>query len=229
MIDATILKNLSDQDNLSPCLPGLLADSLPDRYGNALINAWLATQGRTSESFMTRRFDRTETGGKLHMQSLGALMHFDFNFAGFYGYEQALQSVRRLGLKMDAVEQLFRRMVFNIVARNQDDHVKNIAFLMGKAGQWTLAPAFDVIYAFQPTGLWTSRHQMTLGGKREDFSLDDFKSCARGVSLKRGRAEAILAEVQTVVSRWRDYADETGVAPEHRDAIQNALRLRVFT
>ncbi len=100
--------------------------------------------------FMTRRFDRLAGGEKLHMQSLCALAHFDFNQAGAYAYEQALLTIRQLQLPMAAVEEQFRRMVFNIVARNQDDHVKNIAFLMNKQGEWSLAPAFDVTYSYNP-------------------------------------------------------------------------------
>jgi serine/threonine-protein kinase HipA len=175
--------------------------------------------------FMTRRFDRLPDGGKLHMQSLAALAHFDFNQAGAYSYEQALQTIRRLGLPMTAVEQQFRRMAFNIIARNQDDHVKNIALLMDRSGTWSLAPAFDMTYSFQPSGKWTSSHQMTLNGKRDDFTLADFEACARAASMKRGGAKAILAEVREAVLRWRDYADHVGVDPAHRDKIQNALRL----
>ncbi len=178
--------------------------------------------------FMTRRFDRLPDGQKLHMQSLGALAHFDYNLAGAYGYEQALQVIRELGLPMQATEQLFRRMVFNIVARNQDDHVKNIAFLMDKSGTWSLAPAFDVTYSYNPAGLWTSTHQMTLNGKRNDFTLDDFKACARTASMKRGRAESIVREVQETVARWPEYAGEAGVDPAMRERIQTTLRLNQF-
>ena len=178
--------------------------------------------------FMTRRFDRLDDGGKLHMQSLGALAHFDYNMAGAYSYEQAILVIRQLGLPMGAIEQQFRRMTFNIIARNQDDHVKNIAFLMDRSGNWSLAPAFDVIYSYQPSGLWTSSHQMTLNGKGDDFVLDDFKSCAKTASMKRGRAETIIEEVRTVVARWREYADEAGVNPEQRDKIQKTLRLDPF-
>ena len=113
------------------------------------------------------------------MQSLGAIAHFDFNASGAHSYEQALLVIRRLGLSMNAVEEQYRRMVFNICARNQDDHVKNIAFLMDRAGNWSLAPAFDLTYAWQPTGRWTSVHQMTLNGKRDGFTLADFDACAR--------------------------------------------------
>jgi len=119
-------------------------------------------------------------------------------------------------------------MVFNIIARNQDDHVKNIAFLMDKSGTWSLAPAFDLIYSFNPAGAWTSRHQMTLNGKRDDFTLEDFKACARTASMKRGRPESIIKEVREKVLRWRDYADEVGVSAMWRDQIQNTLRLNKF-
>jgi len=176
--------------------------------------------------FMTRRFDRLAGGAKLHMQSLGALAHYDFNMAGAYSYEQALLVIRRLGLPMRVIEEQFRRMVFNIVARNQDDHVKNIAFLMDKAGNWSLAPAFDMTYSFNPSGLWTASHQITVNGKREDFTLDDFKACAKTVSMKRGRAQAMVRVVREVVSRWRDYAEDAGVPVSMRDQIQRTLRVQ---
>ncbi|MFC1760691.1 type II toxin-antitoxin system HipA family toxin [Planctomycetota bacterium] len=174
--------------------------------------------------FMTKRFDRLPNGDKLHMQSLGALAHFDFNQAGAYSYEQTLQVIRQIGLPMIDVEALYRRMVFNILARNQDDHVKNIAFLMDRRGQWSLAPAFDVIYSYQPTGQWTSTHQMTLNGKRDDFTWDDFQSWAKLASLKRGRAKVIFDEVHQVVQQWPELADEAGVLPAQRDKITATLR-----
>lgn len=175
--------------------------------------------------FMTRRFDRLRGGEKLHMQSLCALAHFDFNIAGAYSYEQALFVIRQLGLPMQAIEQMFRRMVFNVMARNQDDHVKNIAFLMDKKGQWSLAPAFDVTYSYNPQGTWTASHQMSVNGKRDDFVLDDFRACARTAAMKRGRAETIIDEVRTVVARWPDYADAAGVPAIIREQVRQALRL----
>ncbi len=178
--------------------------------------------------FMTKRFDRLDGGGKLHMQSLCGMAHYDFNQAGAYGYEQALQVIRRLELPMAAIEEQFRRMVFNIIARNQDDHVKNIAFLMDRSGNWSLSPAFDMTYSYQPGGKWTSSHQMTMNGKQSAFILEDFKACANSASMKRGLAETIIDEVQDVVARWRDYADESRVNPEQRDKIQAALRLEPF-
>jgi serine/threonine-protein kinase HipA len=176
--------------------------------------------------FMTRRFDRLPDGEKLHMQSLGALAHYDFNSAGAHAYEQALLTIRQLNLPMASVEQLFRRMVFNIVARNQDDHVKNIAFLMNKQGRWSLAPAFDMTYSYNPTGDWTASHQMTLNGKRAEFVAADFVAAARGASMQRGRAKAIVEEVQEVVSRWQAYARDAGVSKDWAERIQAALRLQ---
>lgn len=179
--------------------------------------------------FMTKRFDRLDGGDKLHMQSLCGMAHYDFNQAGAYSYEQALQVIRRLKLPMAAIEEQFRRMVFNIIARNQDDHVKNIAFLMDRLGNWSLAPAFDMTYSYQPGGKWTSSHQMTMNGKRSGFTLEDFKACATTASMKRGRAETIINEVRAVVARWPDYADESRVTPEQRDKIHTALILEPFT
>jgi serine/threonine-protein kinase HipA len=176
--------------------------------------------------FMTRRFDRLSDGGKLHMQSLAALAHLDFNSAGAYSYEQAFDVIKRLGLPMQAREQQFRRMIFNVVARNQDDHVKNIAFLMDKAGAWSLSPAFDVTYAYNPTGRWTNRHQMTINGKTDDFAREDFKAVAQVAGLKRGRHESILSEVLEVVKEWPRYAKGAGVLDSQRDEIDRALRLK---
>jgi serine/threonine-protein kinase HipA len=177
--------------------------------------------------FMARRFDRLAGGEKLHMQSLCALAHFDYNAAGAYSYEQALLVMRRLDLPMEDIEQLFRRMVFNVIARNQDDHAKNIAFLMNKSGAWSLSPAFDMTYSFNPSGAWTASHQMTINGKRDNFTPDDFKACAKTASLKRGRAERIAAEVKQAVSGWKKYAEDAGVDPKQRDQIQRALRLKI--
>lgn len=175
--------------------------------------------------FMTRRFDRPPGGGKLHMQSLAALAHLDFNQAGAHSYEQALLVIRRLGLPMAQIEQQFRRMAFNVVARNQDDHVKNIAFLMDRGGGWSLSPAFDMTYAYQPNGRWTDRHQMTINGKRDDFTLEDFERCAESASMKRGRAGMIVSEVREAVSAWPSFAAEAKVPEEDVDRIARVHRL----
>lgn len=161
--------------------------------------------------FVTRRFDRTATGGKLHMQTLAAMAHLDFHHAGGASYEQAMLEMRALNLPGDQIEQFYRRMAFNIVARNQDDHVKNFAFLMDRRGVWSLAPAYDLTYAYNPDGAWTSRHQMRMHGKQEGFERADFVACESAVSLVRGRGLRILDEVREVVAEWRAFAEEAGV------------------
>lgn len=163
--------------------------------------------------FMSKRFDRTSTGEKIHMQSLGALAHFDFNQPAAHSYEQAFQVLKQLGLPMVATEELFRRMVFNIVARNQDDHVKNIALLMDKSGTWSLSPAFDMTYAYNPTSSWVGKQQMSLNGKRDAITLDDFDACGKTVSLKRGAAREILLQVENAVSKWKSIAEDVKVPP----------------
>jgi serine/threonine-protein kinase HipA len=175
--------------------------------------------------FMTRRFDREGGGDKLHMQSLAALAHFDFNSAAAYSYEQAFDVIKRLELPMHAIEEQFRRMLFNVVARNQDDHVKNIAFLMDKSGTWSLSPAFDVTYAYDPHGKWTARHQMTLNGKTENFTPEDFRAVAKVAGLKRDRDREILLDVVAAVKRWPHFANTAGVFVKQRDHIAKTLRL----
>ncbi len=178
--------------------------------------------------FMTRRFDRTDSGGKIHMQSFCAMEHFDFKKAGAHSYEQALRTIRKLDMPMDMVEEQFRRMAFNIIGRNQDDHVKNIAFLMDQAGKWSLSPAFDMTYSYNPTGDWTSSHQMSLNGKRDNFDLEDFKDCAKNASMKRGRAEDILQQVQNAVLKWKGFARKAGVPDDDADRIAKTHRTDVL-
>jgi serine/threonine-protein kinase HipA len=177
--------------------------------------------------FMTRRFDRTADGSKLHMQSLAALAHLDYRQPGANSYEQAFQAIRRLGLPMDAVEQQFRRMVFNVVARNQDDHVKNIAFLMGRDGRWSLSPAFDVVYAYNPRGRWTSQHQMSINGKRDNFTMADFRRVAEMVSMKRGKTIDLVDEVTEAVAGWAKLSKEAGIAEERIAQIERTHLLEL--
>jgi serine/threonine-protein kinase HipA len=177
--------------------------------------------------FMTRRFDRPEGGGKLHMQTVGALDHISYNEPGTYSYEQVLLLVRRLGLGTPVAEQQFRRMVFNVVARNQDDHVKNIAFLMNREGAWSLTPAYDVIWAWRPGNRWLDSHQMSINGKRDGFSVADLRTVAEVAGLPRGRAERILAEVSEVVASWGAVADEVGVEEQMAEQIARSHRLRL--
>jgi len=175
--------------------------------------------------FMTRRFDRTDEGDKLHYQSLGALQHFDFNMAGAYSYEQALQTIRSLALPAEDVEQQVRRALFNIIARNQDDHVKNIGFVMDKEGEWRLAPAFDMVYSYNPQGTWTSRHQMSLNGKRDGFALSDLVAFGEFAGLKERKAKAVMHNILDAVRCWGAFAEQANVHDEHVIKIQHTLRL----
>jgi len=175
--------------------------------------------------FMTRRFDRGPHGEKSHIQSLCAMGHFDFNQAGAYSYEQAFQLARRLGLPQKDLTELFRRAVFNLIARNQDDHTKNIAFIMDRRGGWRLAPAFDLIYAYNPDGAWTSRHQMTLNGKRDHFLTNDLLAAATAANVKPPKARAVIGEVHFAASAWPDHAAVAGVSPGWCAQIHKRLRL----
>lgn len=177
--------------------------------------------------FMTRRFDRTPDGSRLHMLSLAAMAHLDFNAAGAHGYERALLTIRQLGLGMDATEEQFRRMVFNVLARNQDDHVKNIAFLMDKRGRWSLSPAFDMTYAYNPRGEWTGSHQMSMNGKRDGFTQSDLEAVARGASMKRGRAAAIYEQVRAAVAQWPEFAEQAEVDEAKASRVEADLRFEL--
>ena len=161
--------------------------------------------------FMTQRFDRTPDGKKLHMQSLCAMRHFDFNLARAYSYEQAIETIRMLGLGRDAIKEQVRRALLNVFIRNQDDHTKNIAFLMDGSGRWSLSPAFDVVYAYNPDGDWTNEHQMSLAGKTDGFELDDLLVFGKFADLKSIETKAIISEIGAAVDRWSQFARDAGV------------------
>jgi serine/threonine-protein kinase HipA len=175
--------------------------------------------------FMTKRFDRLAGGKKLHMQSLGGLAHFDFNQARAHSYEQALDAIRQLNIGQSAMEEQFRRAAFNVIARNQDDHVKNIAFLMDQKGKWQLSPAYDVAYSFNPSGAWTSTHQMTINGKADNFKLDDLIALAKIGNLTRQKAKGIIEEVRAATKEWPKIAEEVGIPEREAAVIQKNHRL----
>jgi len=177
--------------------------------------------------FMTKRFDRTARGGKLHMQSLGALAHFDYRQPASYSYEQAIQVIQRLGLPRKDAEQQVLRAYFNVVGRNCDDHVKNIAFLMNRRGEWSLSPAFDVTYAWNPTGEWTSRHQMSINGKREGFEREDLLALASTAGIKKARASQMLDRVIEAVRRWPDFAGKAEVPDRRVNEIQRNQSIKL--
>lgn len=177
--------------------------------------------------FMTKRFDRINNGRKIHMQSLGAIAHYDFNQQGSYSYEQALNVIKRLKLPRKDIEQQVLRTMFNVVGRNQDDHVKNIAFLMDRRGKWRLSPAFDVTYAYNPTGEWTSQHQMSINNKRESFERQDLLDFADKAGIKNTRANDILDNIISTISRWPDFAEKANIEESIIVKIQKAHRVDI--
>ena len=179
--------------------------------------------------FMTKRFDRDDTGRKIHMQSLGGMQHFDFNDPSAHSYEQAVMTIRDLGLGMVAVEEQFRRAAFNVMVRNQDDHVKNISFLMDRSGKWSLSPAYDVVYAYNPSGTWTRDHQMSLAGRRDGFERNDILQFAASIGVKRRRALEILDKVSASVRDWAKHAEAAEVAPRDVARIERAFRSNLMS
>lgn len=174
--------------------------------------------------FITKRFDRNNNE-KIHLQSLCGIAHYDFNMAGAYSYEQAFALMRKLHLSQEQITQLYRRMIFNIAARNLDDHTKNISFLMYPDGTWKLSPAYDMTFAHNPKGLWTNQHQMSIAGKRDQFTHDDLLQVARSNSIHK--AEQIIAEVLSAVADWSKYAITAVVNPKMRSEIGRYHRLDI--
>jgi serine/threonine-protein kinase HipA len=171
--------------------------------------------------FMTRRFDREGTDLKHHVQSFCALQHFDFNDVNSFSYEELFQTIRFLGLSYPQSEQMFRRMTFNVLARNCDDHTKNFSFILRKDHPWELAPAYDICHAYRPDSVWVSHHALSINGKRDNISRDDLLSVARAMNIKK--AERIIIEIYEKVGNWNNYAEEVKVAPKLRDAIKKTL------
>ncbi|MFT5592773.1 MAG: serine/threonine-protein kinase HipA [Oceanicoccus sp.] len=195
---------------------------LAQKVGIEMMESRLLEEGSRAH-FMTKRFDRVD-GDKLHMTSLCGLGHFDFNDPAATSYEQAFVLARQLQIPREHVAQLFKRMVFNVVFRNQDDHTKNIAFLMDRNGHWQLSPAFDVAYSFNPKGLWTSKHQMSVNGKRDEFILSDLLSAGTQTGLSKQRIKQIIEEVVACLQLWPDCAEKAGVKNEIMLSIGNAFR-----
>lgn len=159
--------------------------------------------------FMTRRFDRTDDGDRLHMQSLYAMAHLDNQLPAAHSYEQALQVMQTLGMPASDLREQFRRMIFNVLARNQDDHTKNIAYLMDKAGRWRLSPAFDMIYSWNPDGAWTRAHQMSINGRVDEFTRRDLLQVADRFRIKTG--DRIIDEVASALDDWQKFAETAGI------------------
>ena len=171
--------------------------------------------------FMTRRFDREDGATKHHIQTFCALKHFDYNATTSFSYEQLFQTMRELRLPYPASEQMFRRMAFNVLAQNCDDHTKNFSFILKKGEDWELAPAYDICHAYQPNHQWISQHALSINGKRSGITKEDLLTV--GASIKNKKAEAVIEEINNTVGRWKDFADEVNVSPELRDEIAKTL------
>jgi len=171
--------------------------------------------------FMTRRFDRLPDGHKVHVQTLCAIDHLDFNQPDTHSYAQYLDVIDRLGLGADALEQAFRRVVFNVTAVNRDDHTKNLSFCCDASGEWSLAPAYDVNFAYNPTGRWTQRHQMSVNGKFEHITRADLLELADRFVVPA--ASRVIDEVRSAVERWPHVAEAAGVTGNEIERISAAM------
>ena len=171
--------------------------------------------------FMTKRFDREGDSTKHHIQTFCAMKHFDYNQITSFSYEQLFQTMRELKLTYSDAEQLFRRMVFNVVARNCDDHTKNFAFRLKKDGTWELAPAYDICHAYQPKHQWVSQHVLSVNGKRTNITRDDL--LVVGKSIKNKKAAETIDKISDTVSKWKTFANEVKVLPKLRDEINATL------
>lgn len=170
--------------------------------------------------FMTKRFDR-DNGKKIHMLSLGALAHISYKEPCLCSYELAAQYMKELNISTKEIEQFYRRLVFNCLAVNQDDHVKNVSFLMDRNGRWRLAPAYDVTFSYNPDNRWLRTHQMTINGKNRNIGLEDLLAAGVNMGISRRKCMNIVSEIDKVVSRFEEYADAVGI----REKTVNEIRV----
>ncbi|MBD5411391.1 MAG: type II toxin-antitoxin system HipA family toxin [Treponema sp.] len=172
--------------------------------------------------FMTKRFDRAD-GKKIHMQSLGAITHISYQEPALCSYELAARYMKEIGLVPKEIEQFYRRMTFNCLAANQDDHVKNVSFLMDRTGRWTLAPAYDITFAYDKDNKWLRGHQMTVNGKTTDIAATDIVAAGTAMGLKERRCKDIAEECTEVIAHFSDFAKEAGIRKETVDYINSII------
>ena len=172
--------------------------------------------------FLTKRFDR-DCGKKLHMQTLGALAHIDYNIPGLCSYEQAAQYMKLLGLSMAEVEQLFLRMVFNVILVNQDDHVKNLSFLMDRKGDWKLAPAYDITFSYNMNNRWLKAHQMLINGKGTGINYEDIITAGKNMGISKRRCSMIILKVREVASKFGIYMEKAGVSESTCESLKKVI------
>jgi serine/threonine-protein kinase HipA len=171
--------------------------------------------------FMTKRYDREANGTKHHAQTFCAMQHYDFNEITSYSYEQLFQTMRILHLPYPQAEEMYHRMVFNVFARNCDDHTKNFSFLLKQGGKWELAPAYDICHAYRPDSIWVSQHALSINGKRKDFKDEDLLAIAKSMNIKK--AKEIIEQTKTIVSKWDDYASRVNLEEKLKSAIKSTL------
>lgn len=171
------------------------------------------------DHFMTKRFDRVNDK-KIHVQTLAALMHYDYNVPGKCSYEMYAECAKRLRVGTDSIKQLYKRMVFNVVSGNCDDHVKNFSFLMDRYGTWSMSPAYDLTFAYNPDNKWISQHQMRVNNKTSDITDKDMLDCGATMGLTQDFCKGVLEQTKTVVSGWMDYAKQVGVSDDRAVEVQ---------
>jgi len=171
--------------------------------------------------FMTKRFDREGNNTKHHIQTLCGIQHYDYNNLYGYSYEQLFQTMRMLRLSYQDAEQMFRRMVFNVMSTNYDDHTKNFSFRLKQNARWELSPAYDICYSYDPTNVWVNQHTLSINGKHKDILKEDLMALARANNIKKG--EKIIQEIKSVVGRWKNYADKANVGKELKELISENL------
>jgi serine/threonine-protein kinase HipA len=173
--------------------------------------------------FLTKRFDRTDEGEKIHMQTFGAIAGIDYKIPKASNYETLFRVMKRLQLSYKQYEQQYRRMLFNVVARNHDDHVKNFSFLMDNNGKWQISPAYDICFSYSPAGTWTNVHQSSINGKYDNFTKADLLDFAKKFGIKK--ANVILEEVIAAVNQWTKIASEIDIPREKIQYINKSLRI----
>jgi serine/threonine-protein kinase HipA len=196
------------------------------KAGISMSECQLLTEGKYNH-FMTKRFDRVK-GEKVHMQSLGAILHLDYNTPGLCSYERAALTAKQIGCSSFDIEQFYRRMVFNVLAVNQDDHVKNISFLMDRKGKWSLSPAYDVTFAYNPSNRWLKSHQMSINGKTTNFVKEDLLKCGKSMDLKTSKCSKIIDEVTNVVKEYDIIARSVNIKENTINLITKIQKERIF-
>ena len=175
--------------------------------------------------FMTKRFDRVD-GKKIHTQTFGALCHIDYNTPNLASYELLAKRAKQIGLSQKEIEQIYRRMIFNVMAINYDDHVKNFTFLMDRNGKWSLSPAYDITYTYKENSRWISQHQMRINGKSKNIELNDLFEAGKSMNITKNKCMKIMQEVAKSIQHWPDFAKQANVSQEAIDSIQNHIQMQ---